>query len=126
MLTIIAWLAAAVSFAMFVAYLAALFITMRKTVGIDKDLKSPDFSLMEKVWLWLLGLKTPLCSTFGTFFLFISTESADLKAFNWEAFISHDKAVMLGAFFWIVGLWSHFSGLKQVAAMTPVSGDGAK
>lgn len=95
--------------------------TMRASVGIPAQAAAPGLTPLQKIWLWLLGLKTPICSTFGTFFLFVSTENSALKAFNWDAFISHDKAVLLGFFFWAVGLWTHFTGLQQVAAMPPVN-----
>ncbi len=94
---------------------------MRASVDIRAQAASQGLSRTQKLWLWLLGLKTPICSTFGTIFLFLSTENDSLKAFDWDAFLSHDKAVIIGFFFWAVGLWTHFSGLRQVAAMTPVT-----
>lgn len=94
---------------------------MRASVGISAQAAAPGLTPLQRFRLCLLGLKTPICSTLGTFFLFVSTERASLQAFNWDAFISHDKAVLLGFFFWAVGLWTHFTGLQQVAAMPPVN-----
>ena len=79
------------------AFFAALWTklqSMRASVGILAQAAAPGLTPLQKFRLRLLGLKTPICSTLGTFFLFVSTERASLQAFNWDAFISHDKAVL--------------------------------
>ena len=117
-------LIAIVAFVVLSAFFGVLWTklqAMRASVGIPAQAAAPSLTPSQKIWLWLLGLKTPICSSFGTFFLFVSTENSALKAFNWDAFISHDKAVLLGFFFWAVGLWTHFTGLQEVAAMQPVN-----
>ncbi len=117
------WLALLV-FSVLFAFFAVLWKklqAMRAAVGIPAQAAAPGLTSLQKIWLWLLGLKTPICSTLGTIFLFVSTENAALKSFNWDAFLSHDKAVILGFIFWAVGLWTHFTGLQQVAAMPPVN-----
>jgi hypothetical protein len=110
-----------VALAAFFAVLWTKLQTMRAAVGIPAQAAAPGLTGLQKIWLWLLGLKTPICSTLGAIFLFVSTENNALKSFNWDAFISHDKAVILGFLFWAVGLWTHFTGLQEVASMTPVA-----
>ncbi|MDD5277714.1 MAG: hypothetical protein PHR16_16730 [Methylovulum sp.] len=116
----LALLAISVLFAFFAALWKKL-QAMRAAIGIPAQAAAPGLTGLQKIWLWLLGLKTPICSTLGTIFLFVSTENNALKSFNWDAFLSHDKAVILGFIFWAVGLWTHFTGLQQVAAMPPVN-----
>jgi hypothetical protein len=102
-------------------FFAREWATMRKTVDIPGQAAAPGLTLFQRAQLLVLGLKTPVFGTVATFFSFVATENDQLKGFQWEQFISHDKAVLLSTFFWLVSLWSHFSGLKQVAAMPPVN-----
>jgi hypothetical protein len=113
----------------FLILLAAAFIFLiipgltkfRKTLGIPQILSSDSLSFVEKIWLFMLGLKTPLLSTLSVLWSFVMTEGESLMGFAWEKFMTHEHAVYVTCGLWFATLWSHFSGLNAAAAATPVS-----
>lgn len=92
---------------------------LRQTVDL-KAQAAEAASLPKKIGLWLIGLKTPLANAASAAFGFLAYAHDQLQAFPWAQFLSQEKAAIASAFFFFVGLWTHFSGLNKVAAMTPV------
>jgi hypothetical protein len=92
----------------------------RATIGIDTALKSGAFSLVQKLSLIVLGLKTPFLNTLAFVWIFLITEGDDLRSYAWEQIMSHEHAVWVITGLWAAGIWSHFSGLQAAAATPPV------
>lgn len=92
----------------------------RATLGINKALDAGGLTLLQKVWLGLLGLKTPFLSTISLLWSFMLAEGDQLRGFAWDTIVSHEHAVWISFTLWIATLWSHFSGLQAAAATPPV------
>lgn len=106
---------------------AAIFIVVpqlakfRATTGIDQKLANGDLTFPQKLWLMILGLKTPFINTLTVFFSFMLAESDKLMGFGWDKFISKEHAAWVAMGLWALSLWSHFQGLNAAAAMPPVT-----
>lgn len=99
------------------AYLAQR--KLREAVDI-KGQVDEQTSFWRRTGLRILGLKTPLANAASAAFGFLAYANDQLQVFPWAQFLSQEKAAIASAFFFFVGLWTHFSGLNKVAAMTPV------
>lgn len=93
----------------------------RATTGIDQKLADSELSIAQKIWLAILGLKTPFLATLSTLWSFFTTEGDKLVGFGWDKFMSAEHAAMVSAGLWLATLWAHFSGLNVAAAMPPVT-----
>jgi uncharacterized membrane protein len=102
-------------------YIVPQLSKFRATTGIDKELKSSSVSIIQKIWLMMLGLKTPFLMTVSTVFSFVITESDQLAAFSWTQFMSVEHAAMVSAALWFATLYAHFSGLNSAASIPPVT-----
>lgn len=96
-------------------------VKFRATTGIDQKLVSDELPVLQKIWLMMLGLKTPFLTTLSTLFSFVTTEGDKLVGFGWDQFMSHEHAAMVSAGLWFATLWAHFSGLNAAAALPPVA-----
>lgn len=93
----------------------------RAITGIDKRLASGELSILQKIWLMVLGLKTPFLVSLSTFWSFIMAEGDKLMGFGWDKIMSAEHAAMVTAGLWFATLWAHFQGLNAAAAMPPVT-----
>jgi len=91
----------------------------RQTLGVPDQLKSGNLSILQKIQLTLLGLKTPLLATLATGWSFIAQNGDQLAGFGWEKFMTAEHAAWVQAGLWLATLWAHFSGINTVAAMPP-------
>ena len=92
----------------------------RATLGIPQTLESGALTILQKIGLLLLGLKTPFLNTLALVWTFILTEGDELRGFAWEQFMSHEHAVWVATGLWAASIWSHFTGLNAAAATPPV------
>jgi hypothetical protein len=108
--------------ALTIFFIAPQLSRLRETLGVNRKLESGTLSIMERIKLWTLGMKTPLLSGFTIAFTFITTESDQLMGFAWGEFLSKEHAAMITAGLWFATLWAHFSGLNTAAAIIPMPG----
>lgn len=104
---------------LFIFYIGPRLSKFRKTLGIDKQLASGELSFWQKLKLKTLGLKTPFLTALGTIFSFMVAESDQLAGYGFDRFAGKETAALLSAVFWLLSLWSHFSGLQHAADMPP-------
>jgi hypothetical protein len=94
----------------------------RATLGINAALKSKGLTILQKLGLMVLGLKTPFINTITLAWSFILAEGGNLGGFAWEQIVSHEHAVWIAFALWCASLWAHFTGLNTAAASPPVIG----
>jgi hypothetical protein len=92
----------------------------RATLGIPAAVQSEATTLLQKIWLLTLGLKTPFLNTLALVWSFILAEGESLRGFAWEQFVSHEHAVWIAIGLWGESLWAHFTGINTAAATPPV------
>jgi hypothetical protein len=92
----------------------------RATLGIPQTLESGGLSLLQKLKLLALGLKTPFLNTLTLFWTFLMTEGDELRGFAWDQIMTHEHAVWVATCLWFASIWSHFGGLNAAAATPPV------
>ena len=92
----------------------------RATLGINHDLKSAGLTVLQKLSLMVLGLKTPFINTITLVWSFVLAEGNSLGGFAWEQLVSHEHAVWIACGLWMASLWAHFTGLNTAAASPPV------
>jgi hypothetical protein len=92
----------------------------RATLGINAALESEALTVLDKIGLMLLGLKTPFLNTLALIWSFILAEGNSLMGFSWEQIVSHEHAVWIACSLWFASLWAHFTGLNAAAASPPV------
>jgi hypothetical protein len=92
----------------------------RATLGISQNLASGTLTILQKISMRALGLKTPFLNTLAFAWTFIATEGDNLRGFAWESIVSHEHAAWIAFGLWAAGIWSHFQGLNAAAAAVPM------
>ena len=105
-----------------VFFVAPQLAKFRATLGINHLLGSKCLTVMQKLGLMVLGLKTPFINTITLVWSFILAEGSSLGGFSWEQIVSHEHAVWIAFGLWVASLWAHFTGLNTAAASPPVIG----
>ena len=86
----------------------------RATLGIPAAVQSEATTLLQKIWLLTLGLKTPFLNTLALVWSFILAEGESLRGFAWEQFVSHEHAVWIA-----IGLWGASCGPTSPGSTQP-------
>jgi hypothetical protein len=94
----------------------------RATLGINYLLASKGLTVLQKIGLMILGLKTPFLNTITLAWSFVLAEGGNLGGFAWETIVSHEHAMWIAFALWCASLWAHFTGLNTAAASPPVIG----
>ncbi|MGA7657603.1 MAG: hypothetical protein WCA96_12600 [Methylocella sp.] len=101
-------------------FVAPQLAKLRATLGVPAAVSSDATTILQKIWLLTLGLKTPFLNTLALVWSFILAEGDSLKGFAWEQFVSHEHAVWIAMSLWFASLWAHFTGINTAAATPPV------
>jgi hypothetical protein len=108
--------------AIIIFFVGPQFAKFRATLGINAALGSRGLTVLQKLGLLVLGLKTPFINTITLAWSFVLAEGNSLGGFAWEQLVSHEHAVWIAFALWCASLWAHFTGLNTAAASPPVIG----